>query len=499
MAKEKRSAEALTLLYLRNEAGWSQKELSDALGFADEKQISRYETDGRQWSRELLYSLVAPLGYPPEAVDALLFVHRLVVAPPAEETASLVTLTAAERGRIDRATLAAGTALTASVHAELIRRKKRQKADAALREAGELLEVLKAADRQERRDLITVFPEFRTWAMAVKLCEASVRAAAHKVEDALELADLALFTAVKVPGEESCRCRLQGWCWSHLGNARRVATDFDGADEAFSQAWSLWEKGTACDSELLPEWRLLDLEASLRREQHRFPEALELLERALAASKGNELARGRILLKKSNVFEQSGDLEGALAALLEAAAFVEACGEPEQLFALRFNTAEVLSLLDRHEEATRLLPAVRELALEQGHEMNLSRLVWLEARVAAGLGRTEEAMAGLEQVRMDFTGLGLPYEAALSSLELAVLLLEAGRTAAVRKLAAAMGWIFKAKGIQEEALATLKLFRDAAEQEEATVELTRRYLAEVRKSERSAPPLKNGTRGQDGS
>src|SRR4051812_22742636 len=255
MAKEKRSAEALTLIYLRNERGWTQKELADALGFADDKRISRFERDELQWSREVLDFLVAPLGYPPEAVDALLFFHRLVASPPVEEPGSFVALTAAERGRIDRATLAAGSTLTAAVRDELIRRKRRQKADAALREAGELLDILKAASRQERRDLITVFPEFRTWAVAVKLCEASVRAAAHKVEDALELAELALFTAGKVLGEERCLFRLQGWCWGHLGNARRVATDFDGADEAFLQAWSLRKKATPCDPELLPEWR----------------------------------------------------------------------------------------------------------------------------------------------------------------------------------------------------------------------------------------------------
>jgi tetratricopeptide (TPR) repeat protein len=217
----------------------------------------------------------------------------------------------------------------------------------------------------------------------------------------------------------------------------------------------------------------------------------------MAGSRGADSASGRILLNKSNVFEQWGDLEGALKALQEAAVFVETCGDPEQIIALRFNTADVLSLLDRHEEAAKLLPAIRELALEQGYEMNLRRLVWLESRVAAGFGRAAEAMAGLQQVRLDFTDLGLPYEAALSSLELAVLWLEAGRLAEVRNLAAAMAWIFKAKGIQEEALAALKLFHDAAEQDAATVNLTRRVLAEVRKSERSAPSLQKEMRGRD--
>jgi len=497
MAKEKRSAEALTLIYLRTERGWTQKELADALGFADEKQISRYERDERQWSRELLDTLVAPLGYSSEAVDALLFVYSLVASPPVEEPASFVPLTAAERSRIDRATLAAGATLTAILRDELIRRKRREKKDAALREAGELVDVLKDADHQERRDLITVFPEFRTWAVALKLCEASVKAAAHKAEDALELAELALFTAGKLRGEERCRWRLQAWCWGHLGNARRVATDFDGADIAFAQAWSLWKKGAPCDPELLPEWRLLDLEASLRREQHRFPQALELLDRAMALGRGNKLAAGRILLKRGNVFEQMGDSERALATLAEAEPFVEASGDPEQLFALRFNIADNLCHLKRFEESARLVGAVRELAIEQGNELSLLRVLWLEARVVAGLGRSEEARAGLEYVRQRFTEIELPYEAALSALELAVLWLEVGRTAEVRRLATAMAWIFKAKGVQEEVLAALQLFCDAAEREAATVEQTRRVLTEVRNWSVSAPQRKKG-RGANG-
>jgi hypothetical protein len=74
----------------------------------------------------------------------------------------------------------------------------------------------------------------------------------------------------------------------------------------------------------------------------------------------------------------------------------------------------------------------------------------------AGLGRGRHA-AG-------FTDLPLPYEAALAALDLAVLHLEAGRTAEVKELAEAMGGIFKAKGITREALAALSCFCEAAQQ-----------------------------------
>ena len=61
-------------------------------------------------------------------------------------------------------------------------------------------------------------------------------------------------------------------------------------------------------------------------------------------------------------------------------------------------------------------------------------------------------------------------------LALAVLWLNAGRTAEVKELAIALGWIFKAQGIDREALAALKLFCDAARQESATVELAELWV-----------------------
>ena len=45
---------------------------------------------------------------------------------------------------------------------------------------------------------------------------------------------------------------------------------------------------------------------------------------------------------------------------------------------------------------------------------------------------------------------------------------------ATRALAAEMLWIFKAQGIDREALAALRVFREATEREAATAELARR-------------------------
>jgi hypothetical protein len=129
---------------------------------------------------------------------------------------------------------------------------------------------------------------------------------------------------------------------------------------------------------------------------------------------------------------------------------------------------------------------VRELAIQQGNDLDLLRVVWLEARLAGGEGRIEEAIAGLERVRQDFTARGLPYDAALASLDLALLWLKVGRSREVLEIARAMTWIFQAQGISREALGALALFREAAQSEAVTVDLVQRVIAEVREGNRPA-------------
>ena len=215
---------------------------------------------------------------------------------------------------------------------------------------------------------------------------------------------------------------------------------------------------------------------------------MKLLDRARALCGDQPAAVARILLKKEQVFYQLGDLTAAIETLAEASPFVEASGDPHLLFAHRFNTVSDLCSLERFTEAAPMLPAVREMAIERGRQIELIRLLWLSTKIAAGQGRVEEATAGLNQVVRDFTDLESPYEAALAALELSVLHLEAGRTAEVKALAAAIGRIFTAKGITREALAALSVFCEAAQQESATVDMAKRAIAEVEKAQRSASP-----------
>lgn len=181
-----------------------------------------------------------------------------------------------------------------------------------------------------------------------------------------------------------------------------------------------------------------------------------------------------------------GDIEGALGALVEAAPHVADSKDPHHLFALCFNMTDNFCRMERFGEVEELLPQVRELAVQLRNELDLNRVLWLDARLAAGQGRTEKAIDLLEQVRRFFTARELPHDAARASLDLAVLWLKKGRTAEVQELAEAMAWIFISQKIDREALAALAVFCESAKRETATAELTRRVITDFEKASRSA-------------
>ena len=181
--------------------------------------------------------------------------------------------------------------------------------------AEELWEILKPHTPANRRGLVERSLELRSWALCERVCAESEKAAAADAGRALDLADLALHIANHARGPEGWRFRLQGYAWAFVANARRVASDLPGADKAFGKGLGALEglsrrgAGAACSV------AVADLEASLRRAQRRLPEALDLIDRALAYSRPRGEYTGRILLKKASTLERIGEYERAIETL----------------------------------------------------------------------------------------------------------------------------------------------------------------------------------------
>jgi hypothetical protein len=123
--------------------------------------------------------------------------------------------------------------------------------------------------------------------------------------------------------------------------------------------------------------------------------------------------------------------------------------------------------------------------------VDLVRVGFLGGLIAAGTGRDVEAEESFESARRRFADSSPPlaFDCALVSLEFGLLLLKQGRLAEARILANQMSWIFSSQGVQQEALAALKLFCDAAREETATVDLARRIIRFLHRSQHD-PELK---------
>ena len=471
---------SLALAHLRTMRGWTQQELSAAAGVGGHL-ICDFETGTRRTlHRDTLERLVAPMGYAPEDVTLALLFQGSVSAASRDLCLSPLEPSPADLRRARRLAARVGLAETSRLYQQLLELARFRRLEQARRRAAGLWESLRRCPPARLGEQISRSPQLHDWALAERLCDESERAAAGNSARALGLALAALRAAELSPGDAPWRSRLQGYCWAFVGNAQRVEVDLAAADASFATAWRLWRAGEPRAAGPLGEWRLLDLEASLRRDQRRFAAAFELLDRALAAAPA--AARGRILLKKQYTHEQAGEIAAALATLEEAAPLVEASADPNLQWSLRMNRVVMLAHLGRFAEAEACLPELRALAIGLGRLLDLTRLVWLGGRIAAGRGRRDEARAALAQARREFAESGDGADATLAGLELVSLLLDEGRSAEAAALAEEMVAIFSSLRVARETLAALHLFCRAARAHTATTEMARELLASLQRS-----------------
>ncbi|HYU34972.1 MAG TPA: hypothetical protein VEW48_22710 [Thermoanaerobaculia bacterium] len=472
---------------LRQEMDWPAERLGEANDLSEGVMHNLEKGWRKEPSRQEAEEIIAPMGLPAAALDmALGFGQWVRAAAPSPEPVT------PEEEDIRRCVVGAGLIghhVARIVYPLLVRRKREERIALDRQRAEENCGHLRQLPMvQARRERIRIAEDYQTWAMVERLAFESERAAADTPAKAIEWAELALFTVPFVPGPESRRKRLEGWGTFSLANAHRVDNDLDVSDSAFQKGWASWAAGEEDDLPLA-EWWPLDREASLRREQRRFSEALELHRKALELSP--EEGRGRILLNKAATLDQMENVEAAIEALQQARPHVEKAGKPRDIWVLLFNLSVALRKLGKLRAAEDLVPAVREVVGDD--ELDLIRTLWNEALVDAGLGRIAKATAALEQVFDNLVAHGLPYDAAFAGLDLAAVHLERGHTREVMFLAGRMQAVFRTYNIEREALAALGVFCEAARREEATVELARRTAEAIKRAQQEAPP--RGGRG----
>jgi tetratricopeptide (TPR) repeat protein len=352
--------------------------------------------------------------------------------------------------------------------------------------AAALLDELLAEPGPDRRRLIETQPRFQ----ALKLCELLLaRSREAWFTDAaasVELAELAVSLSDRLDvghyGKglvEDTRAR----AWAHLGNARRIASDLRQAEEALHTAEEHLLQG---DEDSYTAVEILSFKASLRNTQGRFEEAAALLDPVIAVycEARDRHREGRALIQKGTALSYAGRHAEAIRVVRRGLKRIDAFEEPRLLVSARHNLIGYLNESGRNEEALRTLEETRGLYLQLGERAHLVRLRWLEGKIHRDLGHLDKAEAALREARADLIRHGIALDAALVSLDLAMVLLDRGDAAELKRLALEMVPIFESRDVREEALAAFLLFRQAAEAEQVTAGLLQEMASSLERARR---------------
>jgi tetratricopeptide (TPR) repeat protein len=355
------------------------------------------------------------------------------------------------------------------------------------RQAPPLVAELLGHPAPQRRTLVCQAGRFQTLAVCDLLIDASFAAGFRDAGEAVELAELSLLLTCQLDAGyygRSVVMDLQARAWAYLGNARRIAFDLAGAEEALLQAERHAEAGSA---DPLEEARILDFRASLLGDQGRFEQAAELLDVVIDIYDDlrEPHRKGRAMISQGVLLGLAGGSEEAIRQLRKGLSLVEWEREPRLVLMARHNLAWFLNDSGRSEEALQQLERFLHTYGEFPDAWTELRLAWLSGRIAARLDYAAEAERTLIEVRQHFLAEGHGYDASLVTLDLAQLYLRQGRSAEVRELAAGMLSVFLSQDVHRQAAAALAVFQRAAELDEATPFLLEEIATYLRRARRN--------------
>jgi transcriptional regulator with XRE-family HTH domain len=271
----------------------------------------------------------------------------------------------------------------------------------------------------DQKAVVETNPELRNFALVERVCRESREAAPNSADEAVALGRLAVFLAEQVEERGTLREQTLALAWAHLANSLRVKGKLSEAREAFQKADGFWDFAADEGGGVIAAAQVLSLKASLRRAERKFPEALILIDRAIELRE--EWQRPELIVKKATVQIDACAYEDAITTLGEVLPRLDTSCPTRLEFAARIGLLKSLTFAMRFAEAKAILPQVRRL-VSLGNRLDQLRLRWSEATLAAMSGQLEEGIALLEEVRRHIEALGIPYDTALATLELAVYL-----------------------------------------------------------------------------
>jgi tetratricopeptide (TPR) repeat protein len=220
---------------------------------------------------------------------------------------------------------------------------------------------------------------------------------------------------------EDMRARALG----SIGNARRIMMDLPASEEAFEEAFLRLRKGTA---DLRERAELLAQQASLRRAQQHYEESLRHLRRVVAIFEqtGEKHQVGKILVQVSITHYDVGNVREALSVLGRSFDLIDPVYEPRVALCALHNLTNYLTTTGRLLKAQKVFVQARPFYQRFGDPRIHNMQIWLQGRIAHGLGHHRDAEAFMTKARDGFLSVKASYESGLVARELASIRGQAG-------------------------------------------------------------------------
>ena len=311
---------------------------------------------------------------------------------------------------------------------------------------------------------------FQTWGIAESLCELAY---SKRFDDVHELIDLStLAVAICAQLDESVYgsqpvADLSARAWSHLGNGHSILADFPTAQECFDHADRCLQRGTGDPLELADSLRL---RVGLRLRQARYDEARAICieVRDLYTNLEDHHRIGLSWLLQGTVAQRCDSIDDATDCYAKALEFIDPAADPATPLTVRHNLTLLLHQTGRNQEAQLHAREALRLYQEAGDRQGYLQFRRVQAAVSAAAGLPHVAEQCLLEARNGFIATGMAARAAVATLELAQLYLDQENYVETRRIAEQLLPILQVRGLHEEALAALLVFREAAMKEELT-------------------------------
>ncbi len=248
---------------------------------------------------------------------------------------------------------------------------------------------------------------------------------------------------------------LRALAWIYFVNASRIEADLRSAESSLALARRL-EREAGGDPSMSAD--LLTLKAYLLSYGGRFEEATRALNRvaSLYRRMGERHLLGRTLIQKGAVLGNAGRPEAAARLIRRGIDLIDTAREPRLMVCATHNLIWFLNESGRKGQALDCLDGARRLYERAGDRKDLGRLRWLEGKLAP---RLEDAEKALLDARDRLLREGLPYEAALAALDLAMLYAGERRASDMRRHTGQMLPLFHSGDMYREAVMALLSFQ----------------------------------------